>query len=465
MMKSALGTLFRPRSVALVGASANPEKLSNVALRNLLKGDFRVYPINPKERSILGLKCFPSISDVPGEIDLVIISLPAAASVEPTRECVRKGVGVVAVTASGFRESGSEGERLEAELLSSIRGSKTRLLGPNTMGVFVPSVRLDTFFIPEEKSRRPKEGSIAMVSQSGAVSVSFLEKAAASGIGVSACVGLGNKSDINENDVLRYLAEDPATKCIAMYLESFSDGRELVGLAGKISRSKPIVMLKSGRTRAGSFAARSHTGALSSSSDAVVSGILKQAGIARVYDEEELIDVAKALAYVDHIDGNRICVIASAGGFGVIGADYVESCEHGACLRMAELSKNTLAGLRKVAPGFSSVTNPVDLTAGVTDEMYDQALGLLQKDRGVDGIMMSLELQPPHVTDRLMEVAGNRSKSSGAPIVVSAFGGERTQEMLAEFEKRSVPAYPTLWRAIRALKALSDRGTYLKRSK
>jgi acyl-CoA synthetase (NDP forming) len=448
-----------------VGASANPEKLSNVALRNLLKGDFRVYPVNPKERSILGLKCYPSVSDVPGDLDLVIISLPASASVEPTRDCVRKGVGIVAVTASGFKESGPEGERLEAELLSSIRGSKTRLLGPNTMGVFVPPAKLDTFFIPEERSRRPKEGSIAMVSQSGAVSISFLERAAASGIGVSACVGLGNKSDINENDVLRYLAKDPATKCIAMYLESFSNGREFVELARNISRTKPMVVLKSGRTRAGSFAARSHTGALSSSSDSVVSGILRQAGIARVYDEEELIDTAKALAYVDHIPGDRICVIASAGGFGVIGADYVESCEHGACLRMAELSKGTIAGLRKVAPGFSSVTNPVDLTAGVTDDMYDQALSLLQKDRGVDGIMMSLELQPPHITDKLIEVAGNRSKSNGAPIVVSAFGGERTQDMLAEFERRSVPAYPTIWRAIRALRALSDRGAYLKRSR
>jgi acyl-CoA synthetase (NDP forming) len=282
---------------------------------------------------------------------------------------------------------------------------------------------------------------------------------------VSACVGLGNKSDINENDILRFLAEDPTTKCIAMYLESFSNGRKFVELARKITETKPMILLKSGRTRAGSFAARSHTGALSSSSDAVVSGILKQAGIVRVYDEEELIDVAKALAYVDHISGNRICVIASAGGFGVIGADYVESCEHGACLRMAELSKGTVADLRKVAPGFSSVTNPVDLTAGVTDEMYDQALTILQKDRGVDGIMMSLELQPPHITERLIDVVGDRSRSEGAPIVVSAFGGDRTQDLLAEFERRSVPAYPTIWRAIRALKALSDRGAYLRRSK
>lgn len=447
-----------------MGASANPEKLSNIALRNLLKGDFRVYPINPKERSILGLKCYPSVSDVPGEIDLVIVSLPASASVEPTRECVRKGVRVVAVTASGFRESGPEGERLEAELLASIRGSKTRLLGPNTMGVFVSHEKLDTFFIPEERSRRPKEGSIAMVSQSGAVSISFLERAAASGIGVSACIGLGNKCDINEVDVLLYLAEDPTTKCIAMYLESFSSGRAFVELARKVSKTKPMVILKSGRTRAGSFAARSHTGALSSSTDSVVSGVLRQVGVMRAYDEEELVDVAKALAYVDHIPGNRICVIASAGGFGVIGADFVESSEHGAGLRMAELSRGTIAGLRKVAPGFSSVTNPVDLTAGVTDDMYDKALSLLQKDRGVDGIMMSLELQPPHITDKLIQVAGNRSKSDGAPIVVSAFGGERTQELLAEFERRSVPAYPTIWRAIRALKALSERGAYLKRS-
>lgn len=403
--------------------------------------------------------------DVPGAVDLALVSLPAPASIDPVRECVKKGVGFVIVTASGFRESGPEGARLERALVDAISGSKTRLLGPNTMGIFVPSRGLDTFFIPRERSPRPGPGSVAMLSQSGAVSISFLEKAAASGTGISACVGLGNKADINENDLLRYLAADEATRAIALYLESFSDGKGFSKAADKVTRKKPIVMLKSGRTASGSMAAQSHTGALASSSDTVVDSIMRQVGVVRAYDEEELADYARALAHVGHIRGDRICVVASAGGFGVIGADLVESSEHGAGLQMAELSSTTIESLRSLVPGFSSVNNPVDLTAGVTDAMYDQVLEALQRDRGIDGIMMSLELQPPGVTEELVRVARRRAKAKGAPIVVSAFGGERTVDLLVDFEKNGVLAYPTIWRSIRALRVLSERGRYLKRTK
>lgn len=464
-MVNPLDALLKPRSVALVGASANRSKLSHTALKNLSKGRFKLYPVNPSEEKILGLKCYPSVLAIPGSVDLAVISLPAAASVAPVRQCVEKEVGAAIVTASGFRESGPNGEKLERELMTAIRGSTTRLLGPNTMGVFVPSIGLDTLFIPREKSPRPGIGSIAMLSQSGAVSVSFLERAAEAGIGISACIGLGNKLDLNENELLQHLSSDKATKSIALYLESFSDGRKFVDIVRQVSKVKPVVVLKSGRTNSGSAAARSHTGALASSSDVVVDGVMRQAGVVRAYDEEELTDLAKALAYVDHIDGNRICVVASAGGFGVIGADFVESHEHGAGLRMASLSKETRYSIRKVVPSYSSVNNPVDLTAGVTDEMYDVVLARLQKDPGVDGIMMSLELQPPNITKKLVDVAEIRSRSKGAPIVICAFGGPRTQSLLNEFEKRKVPAYPTIWRAIRALGALSERGYYLRRSK
>jgi acyl-CoA synthetase (NDP forming) len=464
-MADQLKALLRPRSVALIGASADPTKLSHIALKNLSKGKFRLYPVNPNEDEILGLRCYPSVLAIPGDVDLAVVSLPAAASVAPVEQCVEKGVGAVIVTASGFRESGPDGEKLEQKLMTAIHGSSTRLLGPNTMGVYVPSVELDTLFIPREKSLRPGNGSIAVLSQSGAVSVSFLEKAAAVGVGISVCIGLGNKIDLNENELLQHLSMDRATKCIALYLESFSDGRRFVDIVRKASRVKPVVVLKSGRTRSGSAAARSHTGALASSSDVMVDGIMRQAGVVRAYDEEELIDLAKALAYADHIEGDRICVVASAGGFGVIGADFVESRDHGVGLTMATLSRETRDSIRKIVPSYSSVSNPVDLTAGVTDEMYDAVLARLQADPGVDGIMMSLELQPPNITKKLVDVAERRSRSKGARIVVCAFGGPYTPNLLREFEKRRVPAYPTIWRAIRALAALSERGYHMRRSK
>jgi acyl-CoA synthetase (NDP forming) len=464
-MRKGLDALFRPRSIALIGASANPAKLSHVALRNLSEGKFRLYPVNPKDDEILGLKCYPSVLDIPDDVDLALISLPADAVAEPVRQCVKKGVGVVVVTASGFRESGARGAELEQEVLDAIKGSKTRLLGPNTMGILVPSSGLDTLFIPRERSERPKSGSVALLSQSGAVSVSCMEKARFSGLGVSVSIGLGNKADINENEVLEYLAEDKDTSSIVIYLESFSDGRRFVEVVREISPLKPVILLKSGRTLSGKRAASFHTGAIATSSETLVDGALAQAGVVRTYDEEELMDVAKALAMLGHIHGDRICVVASAGGYGVIAADLVESSEHGAGLSMAQLSNRTSTALRKVVPGFSSVANPVDLTAAVSDEMYDSVLGILQDDPGIDAIMMSLELQPPNVTDGLVEIAQRRSGSGKTPIVVSTFAGERTDAIVRAYGEKGVLAYPTLWRAVRALAALARRGRYLERRK
>jgi len=363
-MKGSLDALFRPRSVALIGASASPAKIGHVVLRNLIHGRFKVYPVNPKESEILGLPCYRSVLDIEGPVDMALVSVPAQHALGPVSECVSKGVGVVVVTSSGFRESGPTGAELERALIGVVRGTGTRLLGPNTMGVFVPSRRLDTLMIPKEKSRRPRKGDIAMLSQSGAVSISFLERIAASGLGVSATVGLGNKADIDENDVLEYLADDHATGCIAMYLESFADGAEFIRVAREVSARKPIVLLKAGRTASGSRAASSHTGAIASSSDALVDGVLRQTGVVRVYDEEELMDAAKALSFARSIEGDRICVVASAGGYGVIASDFVESRERGAGLCMARLSEETRSELRTAVPEFSSMDNPVHFAEG-----------------------------------------------------------------------------------------------------
>jgi acyl-CoA synthetase (NDP forming) len=458
-MQNSLDALFNPASVALIGASAHPNKIGNVMLRNLAKGGFRLFPVNPKESEILGLRCYASIRDLPEQVDLAVITLPAEAAAMAAKECAAAGVRVVVLTASGFRETGPKGMIMENELQESFQGSGTRLLGPNTMGVFVPRKKLDTFLIPEERSRRPGAGPIAMVSQSGAVSIAFLEKAEAAGVGISACVGIGNKLDLDEVDMLDFFENDSETGCIAFYVESFADGRSFVEKAGRVTRRKPIVVLKAGRTVSGSRAAGSHTGAIASSSDALIDGALKQAGILRVYDEEELLDAAKALSAIGKIRGDRICVVASAGGFGVIAADFIEDRDHGFGLRLAKLTERTRRALREVVPSFSSVENPVDLTASVTDEMYDAVLGILKSDPNIDGIMMSLELQPPGVTEGLIEIASRRAKA-GIPIVVSAFAADQ-EALLKSLQERSVVAYPTMRRAIRALAALCQRGTYL----
>jgi acyl-CoA synthetase (NDP forming) len=463
-MDGDLNPLFRPKSVAVVGASAKPGKIGNVVLRNLLSGDFAVYPVNPHETEILGLKCYPSLSEVPHEVEMALVILPARFSLPVVREAVEKGVGLVVVTSSGFSERGADGRALQDSLVSAVKGSRTRILGPNTMGVVVPESRLDTFFISDDRSPRPGSGSVAIVSQSGAIAVSCLEKAEASGMGISACVCLGNKADIDEVDMIEHFAADTETRCIALYLESFSDGRRFLKAASDAAVAKPVVLLKAGRTRAGSAAARSHTGAIAAGSDAVVDGALAQAGVVRVYDEEELVDIARALSVIDHADGDRVCLVASAGGFGVIGADMVESSRDGMGLRMAVLAEATLSVLEGALPEFSSAQNPVDLTAEVADSMYDEALDALRADGGVDAIIMSLELQPPNVTEGLLDIAEKHASSPGTPIVISLFAKDQSS-IIRQLAGRGLVAYPTIRRSVRAVAALSERGAYLRRNR
>jgi len=464
-MNRTLDPLFRPKAVALVGASANPTKIGNIALRNLMSRRFKFFPVNPNETEIMGVKCYRSIGEIPDEIDLALIVLPAELSIGALKESVREGVKFVVVTASGFGESGINGKSLEDELRASVAGTGTRLLGPNSMGVFVPDWGLDTCFIPKERSKRPRRGGLAIVSQSGAVSVSSLEKAEAAGIGVSICIGLGNRVDINENEVLQFLSDDERTKCIAMYLESLSDGLGFVRLCRGIVPRKPVVALMAGRTQSGRAAAGSHTGSMAASSESLVGGVLSQCGVVQAFDEEELVDYAKCLSMVDHINGERVCVVASAGGYGVIASDLIESREHGVGLRMARLSDSTASALRQVVPAYSSVCNPVDLTASVTDDMYDSVLEILDADEGVDVILMSLELEPPNVTENLVDVAADHSSEGRVPIVVAAFGGSRSGWLMRRLQNSGVLAYPTISRAAKAIGALSRRGQVLRRLK
>ena len=457
-MKRGLESLLKPSTVALIGASAKPEKLGNVVMVNLLGGNQAVYPVNPSETEIMGSRCYPSIGEIPGRVDLAVVLLPAAASVDAVRECASKGVGAVVVSSSGFSESGEEGRIIEHALLDAIRGTDTRIIGPNAMGVFVPRSFLDTLFISRDRSPRPGPGNVAVISQSGAVAVSFLEKSASSGLGISACVCLGNRCDVDEIELMTYFGDDPDTECIAMYLESFTDGRRFLEAADEVARVKPVVLLKSGRTPAGARAARSHTGALASSSSAVVTGAMRQAGVANAADEESLVDLSRAFSALGSLRGGRICVVASAGGFGVIAADLIESVEGVRPLRMAELSEKTRSMLRATLPGFSSVQNPVDLTAGVTDVMYGDVLNILQADPDVDAIMMSLELQPPNVTRSLVKVASERANGD-KPVVACVFARDQ-EAVIREAAGASLLAYPTLARTVRALDALARRGLH-----
>lgn len=462
-MVSQLDLLFNPRSVALVGASGRPGKIGNTILINLMDGNFRLYLVNPNEAEINGIKTYKSIMELPEVVDLAVLAISAKITPSIVEECVRKGVPFVISVAAGFGEIGEEGKALERKISEILKGSNTRLVGPNTLGIIVTGNKLDTLFVPRERSPRPVDGEITLISQSGSIMCGLYEMAEDMGVGIRACVGLGNKVDLSENDYLEYFAQDDRTKSIAMYLESFSDGREFIRLCRQITPHKPIVAIKVGSTEKGAKAAMSHTGAMASSSDALVTGVFKQIGVQRAYDEVELIDMAKALAYLDHIKGDRVAIVSSTGGFGVIATDIIESKDKGVGMKLAEISERAKRLLKEKTQYYASVENPIDLTGSVTDDMYGDVLEIIQSEDGVDAVLVLLQLQPPLITNGLVDIAEEKIRKGGKPTIVCCIGGSIPRPMLRRFEQKKIPAYNSLSRAIKALRCLYERGLYLKR--
>jgi acyl-CoA synthetase (NDP forming) len=412
-------------------------------LRQVRKSKARIYPVNPKESKIEGLQCYRSISEIGEEIDLAIISLPAQHVLETIKKCAHADVGNAVIIAGGFKETGEQGEKIEKQILE-VKG-KMRILGPNTLGIYFPRNKIDTVFLPVERMQRPKEGSIAFISQSGAAAATLMDRLALYGIGVSAFVGLGNKLDIDENECIDYFANDQKTKAICIYLESFSDPKVFVERCKKISRKKPIVVIKAGRTERGKKAASLHTGSLAGS-DLVVDGALKQSGVIRAQTPNELINLGRALAYTIPPKGRRVAIVGNAGGFCVTCCDLIES--HG-ILKIANLSPETKSNLKEVVLPFASVENPVDLTASSVDKMYKDAIEILVESKEVDCILCGTSPQPPGLTEKLPEVIGKYAKR--IPIIAYLVGGREVINRIKSFEKLGVAAYPEPESAVKAL--------------
>lgn len=451
-----LSALLAPRSVAVVGASRSPLKIGYVIFANLQRASFPVYPINPSSERIQGQRCYPDLKSLPEVVDLVIIATPAKYALEPAREAVELGVGALIVIAGGFNEAGPEGTRRQEELQAILRGSKTRALGPNTLGVFVPHLGLDTMFTDPVRSPRPQAGEIAFISQSGAVGESFMNYAADNQIGLRAFAGLGNKADLNEVDLLEHFAHDQGTRTLLLYLEDFEDGRRFLTVCREAASHMPVLVLKGGRTDRGARAAASHTGALATSGK-LAEGALRQARAVPVYDEQQMMDAAFALTYTPPMKGPNVGILTSAGGYGVITTDLVASNPH---LRVADLSQETVQTIKKLLP-YAGAANPIDLTGSATDSMFDTAIDLLMKDEGVNGIMAFIQFQMPLVTDRLFNITVDHFDRGTKPMVVCSIGGGMTAQYLARLRQAKIPAYPAIHRAVGSLAALAQRGEHL----
>lgn len=452
--------LFNPASVAIVGASQNPVKIGYAIMKNLISSGYngKIYPVNRNPGDILGIHSFQSLSEIDGMVDLVVIAVPASSVVSEVEECVKMEIPYVVIIPGGFSETGDTGKKVEEEIKIMIKGSKTRIIGPNTVGVYFPHTRLNTALTPPDRVSFPKAGDIAFVSQSGALGLLTMDSISEFGIGISAFVNIGNRIDIDENELLEYFSEDPKTKAIALYLESIEKGRKFYELLRRINRIKPIVMLKSGRTEASAKAASLHTGALASN-DKIVDGMVRQAGVTRAYDEIELLDYSRVLAYSKPFSGNRIAVVTTAGGVGVITSDYISSVRHGIGLQMASLSPDTKAEIRREIVSFGSVENPVDLTADGDISSYRNVLSALDRDDNVDAIIAYALPQTPKMGTGIVE-AISKGSATHKPIVVGVIGSKLGKELLIEFEREKIPAYPSIERVVKSLRALHDYGKY-----
>jgi len=449
-----LDKFFNPKSIAVIGASRTPGKLGYTILENLkLSFNGKLYPINPNSGEILGLITYPSVLDVKDPVDLAIIVVPAEIVKSVLLECIKKKIDHIIIISSGFSEIGEKERELELKKLAESK--KIRIMGPNCIGIYKKD--LDMIFFPRNRLKRPPEGSISFITQSGAFGSILLDIMANDGVGVSKFISIGNKVDVDEIELIKYLEGDLSTRCIAIYLESISNGEEFIKVARKVTKIKPIVCFKAGKTEKGTEAVASHTGALAGSS-AVYSAAFKQAGIIEAKSSEEIFDFAKALANQTVLKDNKIAVVTDGGGFGIVATDAAIQLG----LELPSLSNDSIKALKSFLPSYASTKNPIDLTGDATVERYQKALEAVLKDKNISGVACIALMQLPTLTDEIVTVLRD-CKVFGKPLVVCSAGGQYILERNRKLEAFGIPVYSTPERAVKALYALYEYGNILKR--
>jgi acetyl coenzyme A synthetase (ADP forming)-like protein len=447
-----LEPFFKPESVAVIGASREPRKFGHVIYKNFIESEFagKTYPINPNAGNILGFKAYPTLMDVPNPIDLAIIAVPAPIVPSAIEECLSKKVRAAVIISGGFREIGEKGEKIELEIKKKIEGSNLRIIGPNCIGVYDPSNHVDTLFLPRYRLRRPKQGEIAFISQSGAFGSAVLDWAASQDIGISKFISIGNKIDVDEVDLLNYLADDPLTKCITIYVESIERGREFLKTASEVTDKKPIIILKGGTTVEGSRAAMSHTGSLAGSAK-IYKGVIQQAGALQAQTVDELFDFARVLAYQPvPKEIKDLAIVTNGGGFGVISSD--EASRLG--LKLANFTQESLNLLKEKLPDYAIPHNPLDLVGDADVERYRFALRTVSSDPNVGIILVIVLLQTSYIESDVVDAITESQVTYGKPTVVCTIGGDFTQILVKMLEEDHIPSYITPERAVNAINAL-----------
>lgn len=448
-----LDSFFNPQSIAVIGASRTQGKIGYTILENIkLSFKGKIYPINPNATEILGLSCYPSVLDIKEPIDLAVIAVPAEIVNKVVEECVKKRIRSIIIISSGFSEIGEKERELE---LRSISKGKARIIGPNCLGTYQKG--LDTMFLPIDRLKRPPEGFISFISQSGAVGSALVDLVSNENVGISKFISIGNKVDVNETELLEYLGKDLNTRAIALYIESISNGKDFVEVSKRITKKKPVIAFKAGRTKKGSEAVVSHTGSLAGEAE-IYSASFKQAGIIEAQTLDDIFDFSKALASQPILKDNRIAVVTDGGGFGIIATDTAVKLG----LELPRLSPESEKALKNFLPKHAVYNNPIDLTGDATSERYQKTLEIVFKDKNISGVAIMILFQVPLIGDDIIDIIRD-CKMHGKPFTVCSTGGSFVLEKNKRLESVGIPVYPMPERAIRSLWSLYEYGQIQKR--
>ncbi len=455
-MTNPVKSFFSPRGVALIGTSTSPNKLSFGIIRNLIEGNYseRIFPVNPRHREVLGHPCYPTVGDVPGPVDLAVVTLPSFGVPNALEDCGKKGIKSVIIISGGFREIGDEGIKLENDCLAIASKYKMRLVGPNCVGIMDLYSGLNTTFIKGV----PPKGHIGFLSQSGAICGAVVDYVMDKEIGFSCLVSLGNMADLNETDMIAHLAEDSNCKVIALYLEGLQDGRRFLDVCSKVTRKKPVVVLKVGRSNEGARAVSSHTGSLAGSHSAYLAAF-DLSGVIAVNSAAELFDVSIGLVHQKPPASNRTVIITNSGGPAALASDSL--ADNG--FSLTNLLPDTQTYLRSKLVSSAQVVNPVDMLGGADPSNYQTALKACIDDINVDSIVA---IHTPQALVNPVAIAESicaEAEKTEKPVVSCFMGGGMVNEARHYLHKRGVPMYVFPESVGTVFGALYKYGQYLRR--
>ncbi len=445
-----LNSIFKPKRIALIGVSDNPNSVGGITLRNLVGGGFNgvVYPVNPKREAVFGIPCYPDVKSLPKTPDLAVIMTAARFVPGIIRECGEAGIHGVIIMSAGFKESGAEGKILEDQAKAEkAKFPDMRVIGPNCLGILVPGLNMNVSFA----NGMPKKGHVAFISQSGALCTSVLDWAYDSNIGFSYFVSIGNSMDVNFGDLIDYFGQDPNTKSIVLYVESMANARTFMSAARAFSREKPIIVYKSGRFPESAAAAASHTGAMASE-DSIYDAVFRRAGLARVFDFGNIFEFTDLVGRRRVPKGNRLAIVTNAGGPGVMATDSLISMGG----KLVELSEKTMQRLNEYLPPFWSHGNPIDVLGDATPERFAGATEIVLDDENVDAVLVLLTPQamtaPTETATAISQLASKTTKS----IMAGWLGGASMREGIQIFNQAGISSFTAPEQAIRAFMTLSN---------